>query len=800
MKRNKWKLYGVVYFALVFTLVPSLASAYIDPSVTTYAIQAIAGVAVAAGAFFATYGRRMKKGWMRMLNIDGEETRTKDAPLEITREDLRAELQEKRLNMAKQAIPAAGKKKSLKGRIITSALCGFAPAMVLILRPIVSFYLGNEEEFWFRLSDVMPDILLLFFVFALAAALIHFCLPDWKKISLRLWFATAAAAGTLCAFVQDHFMSSYLPALTGEEIDWSVYGGWNWASLGLWGGIFLLFLVLVIVRPRFMKSMVYGLLLLLLCMETAIGAVDAVAERHTSKRIDSYFTQHGMYETSEAGNVVVLVSDTFEATYLNSILKTTPEYKDLLSDVTYYDNVSGISVYTYLSYPKILTGEDFPLGKTFADGVTWAFEHQTLIDLVYEKGWDIGYYTEFSPTPNVKGKIISYADDGLHPNRKARIQLTKLLLRGSLFRIVPQMLKPRCAVTTLEFEYVKFELEDVAPFMMNDGAYMEHLLESGLTKTEGKPRFNVTELFGVHEPCMLDANFQILENRESMSLAQRQLEAGRAQLKLLRTYLDRLKEEGTYDQTTVIMIADHGREKRFHPICLVKEANRKEEGFRVDHTPLSLQDDYPDLVDSLTSGESFSDFAAARADSSRIRTALDFRAHSFGDVVFSRSVVKIPGDAGKQGQYCIARDDFSLDDGYEGRYTMNKTFISGERIVDNTVAVYGIEDGGSTIPGHSVVFDVFFDSAESRKPYLKMTVSNVTDVPQHMELSLNGETLCEAICLDHDEEGSEIMIPLPEQTADRMTLEIDLPDAVRQDNVGWSTYNSISILEAVFCE
>ena len=83
--KSRWRFYGIVYFTMVFALVPSLASAYIDPSVTTYAIQAIVGVAVAAGAFFATYGRRMKKHWMRILDIDENETRTTEAPLEITR-------------------------------------------------------------------------------------------------------------------------------------------------------------------------------------------------------------------------------------------------------------------------------------------------------------------------------------------------------------------------------------------------------------------------------------------------------------------------------------------------------------------------------------------------------------------------------------------------------------------------------------------------------------------------------------------------------------------------------------------
>ena len=791
--KSRWRFYGIVYFTMVFALVPSLASAYIDPSVTTYAIQAIVGVAVAAGAFFATYGRRMKKHWMRILDIDENETRTTEAPLEITREDLKEELLRKREERKKQAVPAAKGKSSIKGRIITSLLCGFAPAMVLILRPIISFYLNNEEEFWFRLSDVIPDILLLFFVSALAAALVHFCLPDGKKASLRLWFATAAAAGTFCAFVQDHFLSSYLPALTGEEIDWSVYGGWNLASLGLWGGVFLLFLVLVIVRPRFMKSMVYGLMLLLLCMETAIGAVDAVSEKHTASRTDSYFTQYGMYETSEAGNVVLLVSDTFEATYLNSILETTPEYRELLSDVTYYDNVSGISVYTFLSYPKILTGEDFPLGKTFADGVTWAFEHQTLVDRVYGKGWDIGYYTEFSPTPNMKGKIISYADEGLHPNRAARIRLTKLLLRGALFRIVPQMVKQRFAVTTLEFEYVKYVLEDVAPYMTNDGLYYDHLRESGLTRTEGRPRFNVTELFGVHEPCTLSADFTLLENAEELSMRERQLETGRAQLKLLRTYLDRLKDAGTYDQTTVIMIADHGRENRFYPICLVKEANRRDDGFRIDHTPLSLQDDYTDLIDALTSGETFSGFAAQYADTARVRTGLDFRAHTFGEEAFSRSVVEIPGDASDTGSFRIDRDEFALDDDFPGRYTPGGAIVSGGKAGSSSAAVYGIEDG--IIPGHSVVFDVFFDTEESRKLTLKGTFRNVTGRPQRIVFTINGDTV-ETITLAGRAGPTEIEVPLPELNTGRMTLQMDFPDAEKQDNIGWSTYSSISILDA----
>ena len=46
------------------------ANAYIDPSVTTYTIQAIAGVVVALGAVFALYFNKAKKKVSKSLGID----------------------------------------------------------------------------------------------------------------------------------------------------------------------------------------------------------------------------------------------------------------------------------------------------------------------------------------------------------------------------------------------------------------------------------------------------------------------------------------------------------------------------------------------------------------------------------------------------------------------------------------------------------------------------------------------------------------------------------------------------------
>ena len=44
--------------------------AYIDPSVMTYAIQAVAGIVIAVGAFIGIYFRKIKKNVQNKLGID----------------------------------------------------------------------------------------------------------------------------------------------------------------------------------------------------------------------------------------------------------------------------------------------------------------------------------------------------------------------------------------------------------------------------------------------------------------------------------------------------------------------------------------------------------------------------------------------------------------------------------------------------------------------------------------------------------------------------------------------------------
>ena len=71
MKKNMNNIALVGFTALCSMLMFGLnANAYIDPSVMTYMIQVVAGIAVAVGAVAGVYFRKAKKKMSEKLGID----------------------------------------------------------------------------------------------------------------------------------------------------------------------------------------------------------------------------------------------------------------------------------------------------------------------------------------------------------------------------------------------------------------------------------------------------------------------------------------------------------------------------------------------------------------------------------------------------------------------------------------------------------------------------------------------------------------------------------------------------------
>lgn len=63
-------------------------TAYIDPSVMTYAIQAVAGVAIAVGAVFVVLWRKAKKKVSEKLHIEEKSIKETEEEVQLIEDDV----------------------------------------------------------------------------------------------------------------------------------------------------------------------------------------------------------------------------------------------------------------------------------------------------------------------------------------------------------------------------------------------------------------------------------------------------------------------------------------------------------------------------------------------------------------------------------------------------------------------------------------------------------------------------------------------------------------------------------------
>ncbi|MGI6084180.1 MAG: hypothetical protein ACOYIF_01890 [Acetivibrionales bacterium] len=88
------KKFGLLFYVICMIFLFEIPSfAYIDPSVMTYTIQAVAGIVIAVGTVLGIMWRRAKQKAKQVLNIDDNAKKeVEDDVVEINPEDTGAEI------------------------------------------------------------------------------------------------------------------------------------------------------------------------------------------------------------------------------------------------------------------------------------------------------------------------------------------------------------------------------------------------------------------------------------------------------------------------------------------------------------------------------------------------------------------------------------------------------------------------------------------------------------------------------------------------------------------------------------
>ena len=359
--------------AAVWVLVPATpALAYVDPSVMTYTIQALAAVAVALSAVLGVAFRRTRRALMRLLHVDEGAGRVVEPAVSRIDPSGKAAADA----AAREALAAAGgnARGAATGRpagvpwrrrlALSLLVCLFDAFTVLVVAPY-ELVAANSASLVFGLDSVWQLILVAGLLVGVVCALV---LSVFRGRAFDVLLALALAVG-IGSYVQTLFLNGGLTVADGNLIDWSKYTGEMVGNLLVWGAIAAALVTLAVTREKAGRA-VAAVASVALVLVQLVGVVSLWVSPPDGSSIQTqriYTTEQGMFDVSKNKNVIVLVVDTVDSLKTKAVYDNYPEMLDEFTGFTWYQNSTGSMIPTRYGIPFLLTGSYPKAGETWND-------------------------------------------------------------------------------------------------------------------------------------------------------------------------------------------------------------------------------------------------------------------------------------------------------------------------------------------------------------------------------------------------------------------------------------------------
>lgn len=442
-------------------------------------------------------------------------------------------------------------KRPFKLRLILSLLCTLACTFTFIIFGPYELYIQNMQFLTFPFDDlVWPMLLTGFCCFAVMNAALLILRGKVFNYVLSLLFAC-----TLAGYLQGNLWNINHGSLDGAEITWLEY---KWPML--WNCLVWLFTILAVFillyfSRKFWFQAIAAICCLLVGMQAA-ALISLVIDTDFYDNQDLYLSRNYIYDVAPQKNVVVFLLDAFDNSFADEELELHPEWRNELGGFTYYRNCVGSYSRTTPSITYLLTGApydyDIPAQEYFKNA--WA--ESTFLDDIKKNGYKTQVYTSylhvFFETKNVVGKIDNVDMAKKQIDYK---KIIKKMLLLSAYRYSPEAFKPY-------FRFYTDELNDIASveaenksgaYTINDAQFWADYRASGLSvDNKSKGAFIFYHLHGAHRPYTLNENAEYVPEGTNRDLAIS------GNMNMIFDYIAELKAKGLYDQTAIIITADHG--------------------------------------------------------------------------------------------------------------------------------------------------------------------------------------------------------------------------------------------------
>jgi hypothetical protein len=434
---------------------------------------------------------------------------------------------------------------SKKQSIVLAASAGFFATLTAFVGIPIIIYAANPGEFTSPLLNIMGTYWVAAAVFFALLAVPPVLLPGRGA---RVWSALAAVVA-IYIWAHGVFQSHSFGAIDGQS--WSAAVPKLHIAIEvavILGGIVVIFLAAL----RLQKML--AIFLMLLSAGILFQSWPTLsASKWLSLTDDVQLPK--IAEFSDKGNALVVLMDTMVSDVFEEVVSKNPDIAKALEGFIFYPDTVGASPTTFLAMPTIHSGQPYRGGQPTAQFFNETVKKHSVLTKVADAG-----YRSILVNP-IQGicpdKVECLLADAAMRSKKSVARSEGLsLLDAMLFRLAPLGLKN---ATYNDGEWILQSLLEDERFIqraMKDNFFLQDLA-TAMTVSAGAPTLKFLHLMNTHPPYVFDqtcnyAGRQQDRTRENFSIQVK------CSLDSFVKLLDALKARNLYDQTAIILLADHG--------------------------------------------------------------------------------------------------------------------------------------------------------------------------------------------------------------------------------------------------
>ena len=477
-------------------------------------------------------------------------------------------------------------KQFLKDHIAEFFLAFGLSFMLYFYEPLF-LYSSNTVEFWFDIYIYFKYVLIEFIIMFLIILIILLLLSKlfkncflYKRTVLMIY---------IIMYIQGNYLIGQLPKIDGVANRVAI-GDSSWIISNLLSGIVIIAAYLgvkYLIKKRTVeyinKVIKYTVVIISLMLTTA--TVSLMFTPHLFDKKDNISTTYkNLNAYSSNKNFIIFVADTIDMSLFNSRL----ENKDLFKDFTNYKDTTSMYLFTRYAVPHMLSGNKYYNEGTFVDYFSKSIDESKFLNTLKESNYTIDLY-EAGLVYNSKN--YDKIDNLKKSNEFDLYRFIQVETKYMLYKYVPYFLKDLTNINSLNFNYIKteefFEYE-------NDKFYYNTKKDIDIVDNN---MFKYIHIKGGHSPHNMDANLNKIDGTYFDSLD--------VTITILESYINQLKNKGVYDNSVIIITADHGAGteyiNRCNPILYIKGINEHHE-YQESSDKVSF-DDLQDAYFKLLNGE-----------------------------------------------------------------------------------------------------------------------------------------------------------------------------------------------------